>query len=189
MARAFAQDLPADPTEAPLDFEPQLILTDPDPVELRLAPAENVDTAKLEAALARARQTAEKHVRLHKQGILAKVEAERSALRVVALTKSLSEARLAEAKANVASVAEGTPEAKAAAAEALAKAEAACQADTEALLKAQLEAASLNLWRQQKLQAWGGASKAAVARAQEQVAAAQRQLTERTAALTSAPAK
>jgi hypothetical protein len=168
-ATAAAQTLPA-PAAKPLDFEPQLILTDPN-----AAPAGGVttDLAKLENGLQRAKRNAIADEALFKRGILAKVEAERSVLKVVQLTSKLSEARLQAARTALENLAEGSRQAKAAAEQAVHEAEATARADAEAWHKAQVAAAELNLWRTQQLLNCGAANKAQVARAKEQLAALQ----------------
>ena len=166
---ATAQTLPA-PDAKSLEFEPQLILTDPN-----APPAGGVttDLAKLENGLQRAKRNAVSDEALLKRGILAKVEAERSALKVVMLTSKLSEARLQGARTALENLTDGSKEAKAAAELAVKEAEATAKADAEAWHKAQVGAAELNLWRTQQLLAWGSGSKAQLARAKEQLAALQ----------------
>jgi hypothetical protein len=168
-AAARAQTLPA-PAAKPLEFEPQLILTDPN-----APPAGGVttDLAKLENGLQRAKRNAVVDEALFKRGILAKVEAERSVLKVVMLTSKLSDARLQAARTALENLAEGSKEAKAAAEAAVREAEAAAKVDAEAWHKAQVGAAEVNLWRTQQLLSFGGATKAQVTRAKEQLAALQ----------------
>ena len=168
-ASAFAQTLPA-PAAKPLEFEPQLILTDPN-----APPAGGVttDLAKLENGLQRAKRNAVADEALYKRGILAKVEAERSALKVVTLTSKLSDARLQAARTALENLADGSKEAKAAAEAAVNEAEATAKTDAEALHKALITAAELNLWRMQQLLSFGGANKAQVAHAKDQLAALQ----------------
>lgn len=168
-AAAFAQTLPA-PATKPLEFEPQLILTDP-----HAPPAGGVttDLAKLENGLQRAKRNAVVDESLFKRGILAKVEAERSALKVVTLTSKLSDARLQAARTALENLADGSKEAKAAAEAAVNEAELTAKADAEALHKALVAAAELNLWRTQQLLSFGGANKAQVAHAKDQLAALQ----------------
>lgn len=168
-ATAGAQSLPA-PAAQPLEFEPQLILTDPN-----APPAGGVttDLVKLENGLQRAKRNAVADQALLKRGILAKVEAERSALKVVMLTSKLSEARLQAARTALESLADASKEAKAAAEQAVQEAEVTAKTDAEAWHKAQVVAAELNLWRMQQLLAWGSGSKAQLARAKEQLAALQ----------------
>ena len=166
---ASAQNLPA-PAPKPLEFEPQLILTDPN-----APPAGGVtsDVTKIENGLQRAKRDAVEAEALWKKGIFAKVEAERAAMKVVVLTKKLSDARLQIARDALDKLADGSKEAKAAAELAVKDAEAIAQTDGEALHKAQVDAAALNLWRTQQLQNWGAATKLQVARAKEQLAAVQ----------------
>jgi hypothetical protein len=168
---AAAQTLP-EAAPKPLEFEPQLILTDP---KSNVAPAggETTDLAKLENGLQRAKRNAVADEALFKRGILAKVEAERSALKVVMLTSKLSEARLQAARTALENLAEGSKEAKAAAEQGVKEAEATAKIDAEAYHQAQIQAAELNLWRMQRLLAWGAGTKAQLAWAKEQLAALQ----------------
>src|SRR3954468_10866711 len=124
---ASAQNLPA-PAPKPLEFEPQLILTDPN-----APPAGGVttDLEKLENGLQRAKRNAVADEALFKRGILAKVEAERSALKVVLLTSKLSDARLQAARTALENLADGSKEAKAAAEQAVQEAESVAKTDAE----------------------------------------------------------
>jgi hypothetical protein len=89
------------------------------------------------------------------------------------LTSNLSDARLQAARSALENLTDGSKEAKAAAEQALNEAEATAKADAEAWHKAQVQAAELNLWRTQQLLGSGGATKAQVARAKDQLAALQ----------------
>jgi hypothetical protein len=178
------EQLPTDPSE-PMDIEPPLLIQEstnqnivytspgiPDP-----KPAPDLD--QLAAALEKAKKSAASGERLYKGGIIAKVDAENRALKVIRLEAELAEARAELAKES-ATVQETRREAgeisqdqvessKLEAVAAMKEAEAAA-AKKE---KAELDAAILNLQRQKKLLAMGSGGKAAVNRAQEKVSALQ----------------
>jgi hypothetical protein len=135
----------------------------------------DVDLAKLESDLARARKNAASGERLFKMGVIAKVDAEERALKVVRLEAKLAEARLATVKQQAENGTEtepaAAPEAKP---EAVALAEAAAQRATEERQRAELDAALRNLQRQQKLLALGSGRKADVNRAEKKLAELQK---------------
>jgi hypothetical protein len=178
------EQLPTDPSE-PMDIEPPLLIQEspnqnivytsqdaPDP-----KPA--ADPEQIAASLERAKKSAASGERLYKSGIIAKVDAESRALKVVRMEAELAEAKLELAKQNVAAqearleageiTAADVETAKSEAVAAMKEAEAA-GAKKE---KAELDAAMLNLQRQKKLLAMGSGGKAAVNRAQEKVSALQ----------------
>jgi hypothetical protein len=182
--RALAGQDPS-PDSGSFEVEPPL-LVQPDgrpvlPNESPAAtPAPTRDVAQLEKQLERAKKSAASAERLWKAGVLAKVEAEQRALRVVRLQAEFAEARLAQVKERTAtslpSVQAGQA-AQAASAEskaALEQATAAAQSATASLAKAELDAAILNVQRQQKLLALGSARKSDVTRAEEKLAALKR---------------
>jgi hypothetical protein len=180
-----AQDeLPKDP-ETAMEIEPPLLIqesanqnvvyTRPDAPELKPIPDPDV----LAASLEKARKSAASGERLYKGGIIAKVEAENRALKVVRLEAELAEAKLELARQNVVA-----QEARAEAGEisdseleAAKSIEVAALKEEEAAVarkkQADLDAAVLNLRRQQKLLAMGSGRKAEVNRAQEKVSALQ----------------
>jgi multidrug efflux pump subunit AcrA (membrane-fusion protein) len=178
------EQLPTDPNE-PMDIEPPLLIqeapnqnivyttpgtSDPRPV---------IDPDQIAVTLERAKKSAASGERLYKSGIIAKVDAENRALKVIRLEADLAEAKLELAKENV--VAQqarleageiAQPEFEAAqllAGAAMKEAESA-MAKKE---KAELDAAMLNLQRQKKLLAMGSGRKSEVNRAQEKVSALQ----------------
>jgi hypothetical protein len=180
-----AQDeLPKDP-EQPMDIEPPLLIqetpnqnvvyTRPDGPEAK--PAPNVD--QLTASLEKARKSAVSGERLYKAGIIAKVEAENRALKVIRLEAELAQAKLELAKQDVAEEQAHLEagEISASDAEAIRSAELAAMKEAEAAIakkeKAELDAAVLNLQRQKKLLAMGSGRKSEVNRAQEKVSALQ----------------
>ena len=138
------------------------------------------DIAQLEKQFERAKKSAAAAERLWKAGVLAKVEAEQRALRVVRLEAEFTRAQLAQVQEQIAanrpSVQTGQPD-HAGSSElkiAFEQATAAAQTAAAKLAKAELEAAILNLQRQQKLLALGSARKSDVARAEEKLAALKR---------------
>jgi hypothetical protein len=170
--------LAQDPAPDPGSFEvepPLLVQPDGKPVaSVDASPTPSLDVAQLEKQLERAKKSAASAERLWKAGVLAKVEAEQRALRVVRLQAELTKAQLAELQKpsgendGMVQVQQPAPaEMKLA----LAQARAAAQAAADALAKAQLDAALMNLQRQQKLLALGSARKSDVARAEEKLAA------------------
>jgi len=100
------EDLPKDP-EQPMDIEPPLLIqetpnqnvvsTRPDGAEQK--PAPNID--QLTASLEKARKSAVSGERLYKGGVIAKVDAENRALKVIRLEAELAQAKLELAKQNV----------------------------------------------------------------------------------------
>ena len=178
------EDLPKDP-EQPMDIEPPLLIqetpnqnvvsTRPDGAEQK--PAPNID--QLTASLEKARKSAVSGERLYKGGVIAKVDAENRALKVIRLEAELAQATLELAKQNVidgqARLEAG--EISASDAEAAKSRELAATKEAEAAVakkdKAEFDAAVLNLQRQKKLLAMGSGRKAEVNRAQEKVSALQ----------------
>ena len=190
LAIAFAaalhaqEELPKDPNE-PMDIEPPLLIQETPnknivyttPGNPDAKPAADADQIAL--ALEKAKKSAAAGERLYKGGIIAKVEAENRALKVIRLEAELAEARAELAKQN-ATVQETRLEAGEISSDQVdaAKAQAvAAMKDAELAVakkeKAELDAAVLNLQRQKKLLAMGSGGKAAVNRAQEKVSALQ----------------
>jgi len=178
------EQLPTDPNE-PMDIEPPLLIqegpnqnivyTTPGSPDQKPVP----DPDQIAATLEKARKSAASGERLYKGGIIAKVDAENRALKVIRLEADLAEAKLELAKQNVVAQQErldageiSQPEFEAA--QLLAGA-AMKEAESSAAKKekAELEAAMLNLQRQKKLLAMGSGRKSEVSRAQEKVSALQ----------------
>lgn len=164
------------PDAGSFEVEPPLIvLPDGRPVaavEPSATPAG--DAAQLEKQLERAKKSAASAERLYKAGVLAKVEAEQRALRVVRLQAELTKAQLGELQKSAASndgMVQVQQPARSELKLALAEAMASAQAAADNLAKAELEAAILNLHRQQKLLALGSGRKSDVTRAEEKLAA------------------
>lgn len=173
-----ATTLLAQTPDESFEIEPALLpqnLTTASPAPKTDSPEPVVDVSKLEKDLERARKIAAGAERLFKIGALAKVEAEARALKVVRLEAQLQEARLAHAKEEALSQqkeASGSNETKtnADATEAeLAHAIQAAHAAAAKRQQAELEAAEINLFRQQKLLALGSGSKASVRRAEQKL--------------------
>jgi len=181
---AAQEDLPKNPEE-PMDIEPPLLIQEapnqnvvyarPDAPGQQPAP----DPDRIAASLEKARKSAAAGERLYKSGIIAKVDAENRVLKVVRLEAELAEARLELAKQNVAAQQARVEAGEIADSEveAVKSAELAAMKDAETAgakkEKAELDAAELNLRRQQKLLAMGSGRKAEVNRAQEKVSALQ----------------
>lgn len=176
---ALGQELPKRDGSEPLDFEPKLMLNDvPD---LPLPPGgtaasavslSSADVARLEAAVERAKTTAARRARLCQAGVLSKVEAEQSALKVVQATLALEEARLQvatrEIEAQRLSAARGELSAETlAAAEAVFATAAANARDCASRwVEAQRAAAELRVQRERKLLAVGAGSRSSLKRAE-----------------------
>lgn len=178
------EELPKDPEQA-MDIEPPLLIqespnqnivyTSPGTADQK--PPPNVD--QLTASVEKARKSAVSGERLYKAGIIAKVQAENRALKVIRLEAELAVAKLELAQQTVA--ADKTRleagEISQSEAEAARSAELAATKEAELAIakkdKAELDAAMLNLQRQKKLLAMGSGRKAEVNRAQEKVSALQ----------------
>jgi hypothetical protein len=180
IASVAAQD--PSPDSGSFEVEPPLLVQpDGQPVvSAEPSPTPALDLAQLEKQLERAKKSAASAERLWKAGILAKVEAEQRALRVVRLEAELAKARLADVQKSTAAndgmvqtgkVQQATSEESKVV---LAHATAAAETAATNLVKAELDAATLNLQRQQKLLALGSAHKSDVARAEEKLAALKR---------------
>ncbi len=176
----LAQELPQQ--EDTFDVEPPLLVQ---PGELEPAPSApespespaSVET--LQKRLVSSKESAASAERLVKKGVLAKVEAEQRALRVLRVEGQLADAQLAIAQEQVAAqkkrreageIGQGEMDAATAS---LAQASAAAQTAKTNYEKAQLDAAALNLRRQRQLFAQGSARKSDVARAEEKLATLQ----------------
>lgn len=178
-----ASQLPESDGDDSFEIEPPLLIPNrdnenppPEFVDASAAPVPAIDSDKLEKNLERAKKSAASAERLFKIGVLSKAEAENRALRVLRLHSDLQNARLAQARQNLAEKKsrfaagevpkEELAEAEAIEKEATAKAQAAV-ADRE---RAELVAAETNLKRQQKLLALGSGHKSDVTRAAEKLA-------------------
>ncbi|PYJ11333.1 MAG: hypothetical protein DMF06_03210 [Verrucomicrobia bacterium] len=177
------EELPQDPGE-PLEIEPPLLIQEmPNraPVESTAAAAPQLGPEQIALALEKAKKSAASGERLFRSGIIAKVEAEHRAMKVVRLESDLAKARVQVAQENLveqqsrfdaAEIPQSELENAKAALEEATNAAAVAVAQQE---KAELEAALLNLHRQKKLLAMGSGRKSEVSRAEEKVAALQQQ--------------
>ena len=136
----------------------------------------DLDVARLEKELDRAKKNASGAERLYKIGVLAKVEVEQRALKVVRLESDLANAQLARAKADLAAqesqlvAGESNKDELEAAKATLAQLTEAAQIAAAKRGRAELDAAEANLRRQEKLLRLGSAHKSDVNRAQEKLA-------------------
>jgi len=180
-AALAAQDLPKHDADDSFEVEPPLLIPNRSNEPLPDAitdgkPASNLDPDRLEKELERAKKNATGAERLFKIGVLAKVEVEQRALRVVRLQSDLENARLAQAKQEIAQQEQRLAAGEISKADlsqaevTLARATEAAQAAAEKRERAELEAAELNLRRQQKLLALGSGRKSEVARAEQKLA-------------------
>ena len=164
-------DLPRRAPGEAMDFEPGLSLTVPFPRE----PIAGLP--RLEATLAGAKRGAAEGERLFRAGVIAKVESEKRALKVVRIQSDLASARAETAASDLAEkraqFEKGgiSQEALDAAQAALDSATAASAEAAAEWRRAELVAAELNLSRHRKLLAAGVGSRAMVTRAQSQLAA------------------
>ena len=164
-----ADDLPHSAPVDAMDFEPGLL---PD---LSAVPDPAGTVPEIEVALERARKSAAAGERMFRAGIIAKVESEKRALKVVRLGADLATARLDAAKIELAAT-RAEFDAGKLARERLDAAQSATHEATEAVAiaaaawqRAELAAAELNLTRQRQLLAAGIGSKTLVQRAQSQI--------------------
>jgi len=172
-------DLPKHAPGESLDFEPKLMLDGPHapPVAASTPVASPEDRVQqMEAALILAEQHAADSEQLFKEGILAKVEVEGRALRVVQARKQLADARLTVAAARADAVrksfdAHQASQSDFAAANAALntarETAAAASADWD---QAELDAATIDLKRKRKLYAEGVGSQREVELAEDRVA-------------------
>ena len=177
------EELPQDPSE-PLDIEPPLLIQEiltRGPGQSTPGIAADLDPERVQIALEKAKKSAAAGERLFRSGVIAKVDAENRALKVVRLEAELANARLEVAKQTVATqqlrleaaeIPQSELEIAQVAVIAAANEAAAAAAGRE---KAELDAALLNLSRQKKLLALGSGRKSEVSRAEEKVSALQQQ--------------
>jgi hypothetical protein len=175
LAAAQAGDLPSDPDPGSFDVEPPLLpgnLTQ-EPPGRNQAPT---DIAQLERKLARAKESAASAERLFKIGVLAKLEAENRAMRVVKFETELAQARVSLAEQELDGKQQQHSNGEASEAEVDAARLQLKKANEEAEIalanqkKAELAAAAINLARRQKLLALGSGGKSSVRRAEEKLA-------------------
>ena len=134
------------------------------------------DVARCEKKLERAKQSATGAERLWKIGVLAKVEVEQRALKVIKCEAELASARVAQAKERVGeqelrlASGETTKQELDAAKAALAQLIEAAQTAVAKRESAELESAEANLRRQQRLLKLGSAHRSDVSNAEEKLA-------------------
>lgn len=174
---AAQEDLPQPDNSQPLDIEPPILIPsrNPDGTPNLPTPPDEVDLAKLEADLSRAKRNAASGERMFRAGIISKVESEERALKVVRLEAKLAEAQLETARGRLraqkeqADVVEIEAQVRAREDQVAEAAHAAAEAE-EAHQRAELEAATRNLARQQKLLALGSGRRSDVSRAEKKLA-------------------
>lgn len=175
---SLAQELPGSDEDS-FEVEPPVLVSPQEliPESGAQEPPATVET--LQKRLASSKESAASAQRLVKKGILAKVEAEQRALRVLRLESQLADAQLAVAQEQVAALkkllasGESVQSELDAATASLLQTIAAAQTAKATCEQAQLDAAALNLKRQRQLLAQGSARKTDVARAEEKLAALQ----------------
>jgi hypothetical protein len=178
----IASALQAQQGDESFEVEPALLpqnLTNESLATKSPVPEPVLDVAKLEKDLQRARKNAVGAERLFKMGALAKVEVEARALKVVRLESDLENARLAHAKEEALAQQPAPSSDETAKSDTtqtdndLARAIQAAHVAAAKREQAELQAAAMNLFRQQKLLALGSGSKSSVRRAEEKLAQVQ----------------
>lgn len=176
-------DLPAGPAE-PLDIEPPILIQEsPNRNIVYTTPTspeqKAVDPERLTLALEKAKKNAASGERLYKSGIIAKVDAENRVLKAIRLEAELAEAKLALAKQNVElqqvrlDAGEISTQELESAKSLLTAAVKEAESATAKKERAEIDAAELNLRRQQKLLAMGSGRRSEVNRAQEKLSTLQ----------------
>jgi hypothetical protein len=179
IAALIATTLAAQQSDEAFEVEPPLL---PQNLKNELtstshaAPEPILDLARLEKDLERARKNAAGAERLYKIGALAKVEAEARALKVVRLEADLENARLVHAKEEALNRQNRSDPGEVAETNAskveidLSHAIQAAHAAAARRERAEVEAAEINLHRQEKLLALGSARRSDVHRAEQKLA-------------------
>src|SRR6266571_157598 len=175
MAALSADESPGEQPDS-FDIEPPILKENlsNEPSSATIAP--DGDFARLEKQLERAKRNAAGAEHLWKIGVLAKVEVEQRALKVIRLESDLANAQLARAKNDLAAqesqvaAGESTKDGLEAAKATLAQLTEAAQDAAAKRERAELDAAEANVRRQQKLLALGSAHRSDVNRAQEKLA-------------------
>ena len=178
-----ADELPKGDEDDSFEVEPPLLIPYRDSETAGGAvavatPTPSVDLVRLTKDAERAKRSAIGAERLFRMGALAKVEAEQRALRAVRLQSELENARLAQAKAELAARTNDQPkEAEASSVRTseptdvdLARAIESAHAAAKKREQAELDAAEANLTRQQKLLSLGSGRKSDVAKAERKLA-------------------
>jgi hypothetical protein len=173
-------ELPKQESDDSFEVEPPLLIPyrDPDTPGGAVAaatPTPIVDLERLTRDAERARRSAISAERLYRMGAFAKVEAEQRALKAVRLQADLEAARLSQAKADMVAQDESKDAARVSQTEtgpadaALARAIEAAHAAAKKREEAELQAAEINLARQQKLLSLGSGRKSEVAKAAQKL--------------------
>ena len=179
IAALIATTLAAQQSDESFEVEPPVLpqnLKNESASTSNVTPEPILDVARLEKDLERARKNAAGAERLYKMGALAKVEAEARALKVVRLEADLENARLVHAKEEVLNRQNRSDPGEVAEANAskveidLSHAIQAAHAAAARREHAEVEAAEINLHRQEKLLALGSARKSDVHRAEQKLA-------------------
>jgi multidrug resistance efflux pump len=173
-----ADQSPGDESEEPdsFDIEPPILMQNLSAEPLAAAPAPDGDIARLEKQLERAKRNAAGAERLCKIGVLSKMEVEQRFLKAVRCESDLANARLAQAKEEVAEQESRVAPDKNAKAEldaakiALAQLAEAAGLALQKRERAELDFAEANLRRQEKLLRLGSGQKSDVTRAEQKLA-------------------
>jgi multidrug efflux pump subunit AcrA (membrane-fusion protein) len=170
------QDLPRSSEPDPLEIEPPILPGNLVPEESAKS-RPPTDLTQLEHKLVRAKENAAGAERLFKIGVLAKLEAENQAIRVVKLEAELAQARATAAQLDLDHKQQQFTAQEIARTELdlaqtqLTESKRAAEIAATNQKRAELDAAAINLARQQKLLALGSGGKSAVRRAEEKLAA------------------
>ena len=177
IAALAADPLPSESEEPDsFDIEPPLLEGNLSDKQSPATTGAESDVGRLEKQLERAKRNAASAERLCKIGVLSKMEVEQRFLRVVRCESDLANARLAQAKEEVAEQeARVAPDENAKAGLdagkiALAQLTEAAQVAAQKRERAELDFAEANLRRQQKLLKLGSAQRSDVARAEQKLA-------------------
>ena len=178
MVALAAGQSPQNESEEPdsFDIEPPILKENLSAEPSAAAPAPDGDIARMEKQLERAKRNAAGAERLCKIGVLAKMEVEQRFLKVVRCESDLANARLAQAKDEVAEQESRVAPDENAKAEldaakiALAQLTQAAQLETAKRERAELDFAEANLRRQEKLLRLGSGQKSDVTRAEQKLA-------------------
>jgi hypothetical protein len=175
IALAADQSSKSDEPDA-FDIEPPILKQNLTDELAATAGTPDGEVARWEKQLERAKQIAAGAERLWKIGVLAKVEVEQRALKVIRCEAELANARVAQAKEKLAdqelrvASGESTKQEVDVAKAALAQSIVAAEAAVAKRERAELESAEANLRRQQKLLKLGSAHKSDVTNAEEKLA-------------------
>ena len=170
------QDMPRSSEPDPFEIEPPILPGNLVP-EQSAKSQPPTDLGQLERKLVRAKENAAGAERLFKIGVLAKLEAENRAMRVVRLEAEIAQARVAAAQLDLDHKQQQVGAREIARTELdvaqtqLTEAKQAAEMAAANQKKAELDAAAINLARRQKLLALGSGGKSAVRRAEEKLAA------------------